>query len=1070
MSCPEFSFAPRGRQGIGVIQPQSGLDYPLVSPSEDIRYLLADMYFEYDDEGLYDPAKTKAVLPLRIKWLYGVGCEDNASVDGAPEPTHSADILIVDANDVVVFDSTDLGDDQTYQRFTVKDWGNDYKLYEWLSNTAVCRLVVYTNWSPDENSPRHYKKNLAPVSAVIDERAVYRMPKRVRSINVLTTKTTRKRVVFQAGYNMRLTNDATEVVGLRNQTTVTFDSEPGYGFGQYSDCTEEKPKYIYTVNGISPNTYGDFFVTGGECIYARIPTADAGDGKVRPVLVAGNLGLRVGSDCPACCDCPDYVNTATYMNIIRDEYSRIGRRSHAVKLLHEENIDRWVNQRNCRVSKPLRISLAPLSCPYMEVIVQFCNQCAECVENVKLNVNFSTAPAGAVGGLVPGYTLINGAGLPNEPFNIDGAWPNFNANIGFVDKGASVFVRFLLKFAPKTFPYAITGTLTGTIGDTPIKPCDPNTPSANTPSQSTDTRALYCNATGCTDIFDSTVSLINITSATAVNKISGERVYTVAAVATNDAPVQYQWQRSLNGNEWLNMANADLSVSGAQTNTLTLQPNYLTAYPGQTYRVVLTAANATTRTYTPPAPTQELGEITVTQSGVQSLPDGSKSYTITATTNNAAPTTYQWQYTDNNSTWSDLTNTGTDVVGVATNNLVLSSAYLAQNSGRKYRVSITATNTTPITYSMTANLTGRNLWARGSNIYGELGQGNTTFQAAPVTIGAANNWAVISAHTQHALAINTAGEIYSWGWNSSGQVGNGGTSNNVPTPTKVGTQANWVFVAAGNQHSLAINANGELWGWGANFWGQLGDGTNVQKTSPVRIGTANNWVYAYAGTGASFAINALGELWAWGNNTKGLLGLGDTAQRLTPVKVVSSVTWAKVVAHSTAAIGLTTDGDAYVWGDNNFGALGLNLPINNFKTTPTLLTHTVNGNVLKWQDAAMAQHGLGVTTTGALYAWGKNNMNQVGLNDPVPTTTPYYLTPQLVNNAHTWKNVIATSEISFAVTAAGVAYGFGTNAYSSIAAAGTGSASRHRVPYPINNSGQYAQLAAGATFTIGLLS
>jgi hypothetical protein len=73
VSCPEFSFAPRGRQGIGVIQPQSGLDYPLVSPSEDIRYLLADMYFEYDDEGLYNTASTPAALPLRVKWLYGVG-------------------------------------------------------------------------------------------------------------------------------------------------------------------------------------------------------------------------------------------------------------------------------------------------------------------------------------------------------------------------------------------------------------------------------------------------------------------------------------------------------------------------------------------------------------------------------------------------------------------------------------------------------------------------------------------------------------------------------------------------------------------------------------------------------------------------------------------------------------------------------------------------------------------------------------------------------------------------------------------------------------------------------------
>lgn len=1069
MSCPEFSFAPRGRQGIGVIQPQSGLDYPLVSPSEDIRYLLADMYFEYDDDGLYDPAKTKAELPLRIKWLYGVGCEENDAVDGAPEPMHDADIVIVDANDVVVFDSTQLGNDQTYQRFSVKNWGSDYKLYEWLSNTAVCRLVVYTNWSPDENSPRNYKKNLAPVAAVIDERAVYRMPKRVRHINVLTTETTRKRVVFQAGYNMRLTNADTEVIGLRNQTAVTFDCSPGYGFGQYSDCTEDKPKYIYTVNGGAPNKYGDFFLSGGECIYARIPTQDAGNGKVRPVLVNGNMGLRVGSDCPACCDCPDYVNTATYMNFVRDEYGRVGQRAHGVKLLHEENIDRWVSQRNCRVSKPLRVSLSPLSCPYMEVIVQFCNQCATCVENIILNANFSTSPNGASAVIVPGYTLINGAGLPNEPFNITGGWPNFSAPIGFVDKGASVFVRFLLKFSPNTVPFAVTSTLTGTISGEPIKPCDPNTPGANTPAQSTDTRALYCNEAGCTDIFNNVINTININSASAINKIDGSRIYTVNASTTNSTPVQYRWQRSLNGADWLNMVDVALSVSGSQTGTLTLQSNYLTQYPGQTYRLLLQAENTTSRTFTPPTPTQEQGTISVSQSGTQSLPNGDKSYTIAAAANNLATINYQWQYTDDNTVWINLVDSGTEIVGATTNTLVLSAAYLTQHPNRKYRASLTANNTTTTTYNMTPTLAGKTIWSRGVNMSGQLGQGNTTFYPNPVTVGSNNNWVAVSAGA-HALAINTDGEIYGWGTNSNGQLGTGLTSNFISTPTRIGLQSNWVFVSAGIVHSLAINANGELWGWGGNFSGQLGDNTTVAKYTPIRIGTANNWVYANAGTMVSFAINANGELWAWGKDTKGLLGLGGITQQLTPAKINTSVVWSKVSSVSNTAIGLTADGDAYVWGDNTFGSLGLNLPTTQFKHTPTLLSHIVGGSALKWKDVSMSEHGLAISIDGRLYSWGKNNMNQLGLNDPVPSTVPYYSTPQQIGTAQNWKYAYASMEYSLALTDNNTAYGFGSNAYSAIGPAGTGTGSRQPVPYAMVAGSNFDLLAPGGTFSIGLLS
>lgn len=592
MSCPEsFTYSPRGRQGIGVIQPQSGLDYPLVAPSPDIRYLLADFYFEYDDPGFYGVGSV-AQHPLRIKWLYGLGCQENDPISGMPTPTHAADVLIVDANDAVVFDSTNLGPDANYQRFSVKDWGADYTLYEWLCRNAVCRIVAHKNWSPDEVAPVHYPKHLAPDSAILDERAVYKMPQRVKSLTVLNSTVRRSAVVFKAGYNIDLLTGTQEVVGLRNRTELTVNVTDT---AEYSDCTEEKPKYIYSINGVRANKYGQFFITADKCIFARVPTTLNADETISRFKVNGNTPIIVDSDCPACCDCPDYISTALYMNRTRDQYSRIGKRAHQVKLLHEENITRWLEQRTCRLNKPLRLSLSPLSCPYMEVILQFCNQCPECVEDVVLSVTLSSVPGGAVGYLVPGSAIINAPGIPNENFKVAGEWPTFSARVGFVDKGSSVFVRFMLKFVPRNYPYSITGTLTGTIKGEPITPCDPNY-GDNEISESVDTRALYCNDKGCTDVFTAD-GRITITDAQKTTNLAGDVTYTIVAATNNSEPIAYQWKYTDDYVEWPPVVDAAPDVIGANAKTLLLSNAHVTATTGRKYKVTMTAPNTITRTF-----------------------------------------------------------------------------------------------------------------------------------------------------------------------------------------------------------------------------------------------------------------------------------------------------------------------------------------------------------------------------------------------------------------------------------------------------------------------------------------
>ena len=122
-------------------------------------------------------------------------------------------------------------------------------------------------------------------------------------------------------------------------------------------------------------------------------------------------------------------------------------------------------------------------------------------------------------------------------------------------------------------------------------------------------------------------------------------------------------------------------------------------------------------------------------------------------------------------------------------------------------------------------------------------------------------------------------ELFTWGSNSYGQLGVGDQTNrNVPT--QVGDEDDWVSLAGGAFHSLAINSNGELFAWGRNHHGQLGVGDAVPldgvADSPIQVGTDDNWVKVEARGNVSAALNSDGELFAWGFNTGGQLGIGNT--------------------------------------------------------------------------------------------------------------------------------------------------------------------------------------------------
>jgi len=104
----------------------------------------------------------------------------------------------------------------------------------------------------------------------------------------------------------------------------------------------------------------------------------------------------------------------------------------------------------------------------------------------------------------------------------------------------------------------------------------------------------------------------------------------------------------------------------------------------------------------------------------------------------------------------------------------------------------------------------------------------------------------IFAGLDHSVVLKTDGDLWSWGANSAGQLGDG-TNIDKNSPTRIGTHTNWTFITAAGLHTMAVRTDGTFWGWGLNYQGQLGDGTTISKSSPVRIGTDTNWASQCSG-------------------------------------------------------------------------------------------------------------------------------------------------------------------------------------------------------------------------------
>jgi alpha-tubulin suppressor-like RCC1 family protein len=237
-------------------------------------------------------------------------------------------------------------------------------------------------------------------------------------------------------------------------------------------------------------------------------------------------------------------------------------------------------------------------------------------------------------------------------------------------------------------------------------------------------------------------------------------------------------------------------------------------------------------------------------------------------------------------------------------------------------------------YYSIALKTDGTLWAWGSNEAGQLGQGNTTDYTTPTQVGVSNSWSKISAGGAHILVIKTDGTLWGCGSNNQGRLGLP-TYNFFTQLNQIGTSTNWKEVSVGKDYyfgfSLALKTDGTLWSCGYNSDGQMGNGSSsstVYTSVFTQIGTASDWKEISSGSYFNLATKTNGTLWAWGANEYGQIGIGSFYDVLLPTQLGTLTNWKNISAGGYFSSATNNLDDLKLWGSNFRGQLGNNTTTN----------------------------------------------------------------------------------------------------------------------------------------------
>ena len=325
------------------------------------------------------------------------------------------------------------------------------------------------------------------------------------------------------------------------------------------------------------------------------------------------------------------------------------------------------------------------------------------------------------------------------------------------------------------------------------------------------------------------------------------------------------------------------------------------------------------------------------------------------------------------------------------------------------------------------------VYAWGLNDHGQLGNHTKSNSSTPVRVHGPGNSGEglkaiqVSAGAWNSMALGADGTVYTWGGISKGGGDDCFSPQNVPMAVKDPSDASGVLhavqISTSWSFDMAIGQDGYVYTWGYNTHGQIGKNTtdNSFHLTPSRVFASNKstaaagpWLKAVqvsAGGWFALAIGEDGNTWAWGYNQYGSLGNGYSSTNAdtnyVPQKVrypanAGAVTAVQVSAGVYHSLAVDTDGNTWAWGYNDYGQLGDNATIDRNSPVKVFASAQSTSSAGPWLNAVQVsagwRHSLAIGTDGVAYAWGQNWYGQLGnLNSgrqsPVPSPVSFNLQP-----------------------------------------------------------------------------
>jgi alpha-tubulin suppressor-like RCC1 family protein len=273
----------------------------------------------------------------------------------------------------------------------------------------------------------------------------------------------------------------------------------------------------------------------------------------------------------------------------------------------------------------------------------------------------------------------------------------------------------------------------------------------------------------------------------------------------------------------------------------------------------------------------------------------------------------------------------------------------------------------------------------GENLSGQLGDGTHADSATPVDVaGLSNGVAAIAAGGGHTCALMDRGAVRCWGWNGDGQLGDGtNIDRSIPEPVDA---AGTLFYAitAGYKHTCALTTSAGVKCWGENGSGQLGDGTHANRAEPAEVVGLRTTVESLSlGEAHTCALMYNHALQCWGDNLFGQLGVDTVKDSAFPMPVAGLADGVLAVSAGSGHTCALTDAGAECWGRNYFGQLGNGT--NENSSRPVVV---VGFSLTVAAVATGGNHTCGLTAGGGVRCWGSNAFGQLGDGTTANRSTP----------------------------------------------------------------------------------